>query len=618
MKAIALFILYTTFLSRVVIAEETQLFWGDTHVHSSYSSDSYAFGNTTIDPDKAFKFAAGIGVIHPGTGALVRINRPLDFLVVADHVELLGSAARAASGDRDVLSTKAGRLLRSLIDSGDSIGVWQFLRRALSNGSPDEAMELSSPNLLQAAWEKSVDFADQNYKPHQFSTFAGWEWTSLTPEGFDGPHRVIFTTAGGEKAKSFLPFSAFDSKHPEELWKFLSDTAKSTGEDFIAIPHNLNRSNGKAFSLKDSLGEDISFDYAKARGQWERVVEVSQTKGTSETSSLLSPLDQFADFELLKQGTFSDASKAGSFARHGLLRGLLMTDKINENPFKFGMIGSTDTHTGLSSVDETLFLGALPVWAKPAANSEPFANVKWGGRAAIGWDFSASGLAGVWAESNTRQSILSAFRRREVYATTGPRIKLRFFGGFSFKENDVNKPDYAEFAYANGVPMGGTLSSLELNPQAPSFLIHAVKDPEGNNLDRIQVVKGWVDSKGVSHERIYDVFISNQTDIGSDKANTSFGAKPLASLVGRSRGEIDIPKYWSDPEFNPTQDSFYYIRVLEVPSPRWSSHEARSLGRLPSTTGHPELISERAFSSPIWYEPASNNQAAMTGSISSY
>jgi hypothetical protein len=412
---------------------------------------------------------------------------------------------------------------------------------------------------------------------------------------------VVVTSADAATAKKFLPFNANDSQRPEDLWQWLEKTKLQTGADFIAIPHNSNISGGLMFDMVDSNGRTITAEYARTRIRWEPVIEMTQVKGTSEVHPELSPNDEFAEFEIRRKllaGAATPSNKA-DYARSALMRGLEIEQQTGVNPYKFGMIGSSDSHTGLSSTEESDFLGKLASDSLPQNRYRPPNPVIF-----PAWEMSAGGMAGVWATANSRDAIMAAFKRKEVYATTGPRIALRVFGGFSFVAADARARDIAATGYSKGIPMGGDLSNAPRG-RAPSFLIHAVKDPLSGNLDRVQVVKGWLDASGQTHERIYDVVWA-----GERKPNASGKLPAVGNTVDvkvptytNTIGAAQLATVWSDPDFNPNLRAFYYVRVLEIPTPRHSAYDAVALGIDVSETRQPPTIQERAYSSPIWYTP---------------
>jgi hypothetical protein len=574
-------------------AQQTNLYWGDTHLHTNNSTDAYSTGNFVADPDTAYRFAKGLPVLHPSLRTRVRIMRPLDFLVVSDHAEQLGLQAQVMKGNPLMLATAWGKTLRAGLEQSQARGM-----RGLSPADRQQMnQDMRSPAFRQGTWAEQVDAAERHNDPGKFTTFVGWEWT-VHPGG-KNLHRVVFTSSDGATAKKFLPFNANDSQRPEDLWQWLEKTKTDTGADFVAIPHNANISGGLMFDMVDSSGRSITAEYARMRMRWEPVMEVTQVKGTSEVHPELSPNDEFAEFEIRRKllaGAATPANKA-DYARSALLRGLEIEQSTGANPYKFGMIGASDSHTGLSSVEESDFLGKLANDSLPDVRKN---------QAVIfpAWEMSAGGIAGVWATANTREAIMAAFKRKEVYATTGPRIALRVFGGFNFAANDASARDIASVGYSKGIPMGGDLSNAPRG-KAPSLLIHAVKDPIGGNLDRVQVVKGWLDAAGQTHERIYDVVWS-----GNRKPDANGKLPSVGNTVDVSRvtftntiGAAQLATVWTDPDFNPSLRAFYYVRVLEIPTPRHSVYDAAALGIDVKETRQPATIQERAYSSPIWYTP---------------
>ena len=600
-------------------ANATELLWGDTHVHTSYSFDAFLNANQSADPDVAFRYAKGLPVIHPYNRTRVRIETPLDFLVIADHAEFYGGIRDiynkgVQAPDPNILESIAywwrEKEIRDAIDEGkgpeffanllpvdqDPIVAAKQWSELIGSRTPPGA-EISATN----AWGRVREFVDQHNEPGKFTAFLGWEWSSIP--GGANLHRVVISDANGEAGGKFMPFSTQVSPYPEDLWNWLEKTSEETGVRFVAIPHNSNISKGQMFSEKTLRGEDITADYARARRRWEPVAEITQTKGDSETHPSLSPDDAFADFELYpwyiqQVRTTNYNPRPADYVRSALKTGLAFEKKLNENPFKMGVIGSTDTHSGLASPEEPNF------WGKMAYDSVP--ENKQGSLIAIGptgWTMSASGLAAVWAEENTRSSILDAFERREVYATTGPRIRLRFFGGFEYSAADIEVEELSEPGYARGVPMGGDLSATSDN-QTPGFLIQALKDPKSANLDRIQIIKGWVDASGKTHEKIYNVAWSEgrTVDANGDPEDVGDTVNRENATWTDDIGAAQLATFWQDPNFDPAQAAFYYVRTLEIPTPRHSLYDAIALG-LDAPTEGPSVIQERAYSSPIWYTP---------------
>ncbi len=572
-------------------AQERQLLWGDTHLHSSYSVDAYATGNVFADPDVAYRYARGLPVLHPTTRQRIRIERPLDFLVVADHAEWLQLQIRIKEGDPAFVSTPKGRAYQEM--NGRDI----FLDLNTEESRDAALAQLYTREQRATVWPRQVDLAEKHNFPGVFTSLIGWEWSSA-PD-WANLHRVIFTPASGEVAKQFTPFSSFDSQKPEDLWAWLQETSERTGAEFIAIPHNSNMSAGLMFETTDSEGRAITADYASRRMRWEPVVEVTQYKGTSETHPILSPNDEFAGFEIRSKLLIGDEQpgEPGSYARSALLTGLDIGRKTGANPYKFGMIGSSDSHTGLAAVEESNFYGKTLIDPLPEDRVEKTGIFP-------AWELSSSGLAGVWAEENTRPSIAAAFKRKEVYATTGPRISLRVFGGFKFKDSHAGARDIAAIGYKRGTPMGGDIANAPKN-KSPSLLIHAVKDPVSANLDRVQVVKGWIDENGVKQEKVFDAVWSDDRSLSDDGTLPAVGSTvdPETASYTNAIGAESLSTVWRDPEFDPALPAFYYVRVLEIPTPRHHVYDAAAMGLDPASLDYPAAIQERAYSSPIWYAP---------------
>lgn len=590
-----------TLLGGPAFAEDTVLLWGDTHLHTSNSPDAYALGNRTADPDTAYRFAKGLPAIHPGSRARVRIGTPLDFLVVSDHAEFMGIMPQIHKGNEALLATELGAKYKEMLDAGRGGEVFADVVHLANTGSR-ELGALTGEAVRRTVWSEIIEAAERHNDPGTFTALIGWEWSSV-PDG-KNLHRVIFTPNGREAAMQYLPFSLIDSQKPRDLWAWLAETAEKTGSDFVSIPHNMNISLGRMFPLEDEDGRPVDTAYAEARARWEPVAEVTQVKGDSETHPLLSPTDEFADFETYEFaiavgiGDKKTIADAGSYSRAALLRGLSLEGTLGQNPYKFGMIGATDSHTGLATAEEDNFHG------KFARDSVPEAKAGAALTGALGWDLGSQGLAGVWASENTREAIAAAFKRREVYATTGPRIQLRVFGGWDFKKRDARARKLAALGYRKGVPMGGDLAGNE-DDDPPSFLIHAAKDPKSASLDRIQVVKGWVDEGGKTYERVYDVAWAGERELDENGKLPPIGntVDIATATYANSIGAAELAAVWSDPDFDPAQRAFYYVRTLQIPTPRHTLYDTIALGVPPETSGQPATIQDRAYSSPIWYTP---------------
>lgn len=585
----------------------SRVFWGDTHLHTSNSFDVYLFGTPNATADTAYQFARGKAVTSPTTGEQWQLKRPLDFLVIADHAEMIGSIPRLYDGDPEIAETATGRAFLEISPEQTTEELQAVYDQLvlLGSGLEDQAEVDITPQQMiknfhsgekrRSAWDRQIEAADQYNDPGNFSALIGWEWSSQPRGG--NLHRVIFMPEGADVARQFLPFSALESKDPRDLWAWLEETSKRTGAEFVAIPHNPNISMGLFFPTETLTGEPIDADYARARMRWEPAVEVTQIKGDSEAHPLLSPTDEYADFEtypfvLTPDGRTPDPTE-GDYARSGLKRGLAIGADTGVNPYKFGMIGSTDSHTGMSAVEEDRFAGKGQHDATPEQRPHPT-----GLGSSKGWDMGAAGFAGVWATENTRQALVEAFKRKEVYASTGPRITVRFFGGYDFERGDADADDFAAVGYAGGVPMGGDLSR---GPGAPGFLVAAMKDPDEANLDRIQIVKGWLNADGSTAERIYDVALSDGRTDGSVAVGNTVDLE--TGEYTNEIGDVVLTAFWQDPDFDPSQPAFYYARVLQIPTPRYSLLDAIELGISVEDTNRPATIQERAYTSPIWYTP---------------
>ena len=612
-------------LSSFVSAESKKnVYFGDTHLHTSYSFDAYLNRNFSADPDTAYRWAKGLPVIHPYNRTRVQIGQPLDFLVVSDHAEMLGvmRAVREETFIKDDLGFfgnlkrwYAFRLMNNAIDENRGREFFSEFLPEISplsnhpdpvqhpdNNISDLAIFGDTSKTSKVAWDDIVDSTERHNEPGVFTAMLGWEWSSI-PMGAN-LHRIVITPDGPEKTKRFLPYGSDQSQYPEDLWAWLGNTEKVIGARFLAIPHNSNLSKGYMFDNTTLKGKPITADYARRRMLWEPVVEVTQFKGDSETHSALSADDQFADFEnyeyYIQKGKTAFSASVADFIRPALKRGLSVESKIGVNPYKFGLIGSTDAHTGLSSAEEDNFWGKFPTDSIP----ENKTGLGIGQDAASGWDMSASGLAAVWAEENTRESIFAAFKRKEVYATTGPRIRLQMFAGWDFPVNVERSEDLGVIGRQYGVPMGGDLTSIKDQTQPPQFILRAVKDPAGANLERLQIVKGWLDNKGEQREKVFNVAWSDNRELSPDGslARIKSTVDLRSARYTNSVGETEFSVRWVDPDFNPEQSAFYYARVLQIPTPRNGLLDSLAL-QLDTPPKGPNIIQERAYSSPIWYQP---------------
>lgn len=589
-----------------------ELLWGDTHLHSAYSVDANTMGNIGLSPADAYRFARGEPV-KANTGMIAKLNTPLDFLVVSDHAEQLGTMLKLREGDARLLADPGARKVYDALTGGDDAAAMDVMQQFLMEMSQGNAM-LSNPAVSRDVWQTSIATSDEFNQPGRFTALIGFEWTSM-PDS-NNLHRVVIYADGADKAGVMQPVSSNNSENPESLWDFMEQYESQTGGRILAIPHNGNLSNGRMFETKDYNGAPIDKAYAQRRARLEPLVEVTQIKGDGETHPALSPDDEFADFETWDAGNFAAITKANKqpemlqyeYARSALKLGLALGADTGANPYKFGMIGSTDSHTSLATGAEDNFWGKATFTEPGTARTTPDGSSLPGADnpdtdLSKGWTFVASGYTAVWARENTREEIFDAMQRREVYATTGSRIGLRFFGGFNFSETDILEPHVVRIGYRKGVPMGGEFSTADhQNEQAPGFLIMAMKDPHGANLDRIQIVKGWRTQQGGLQEKVYNVAVSD-----GRKVSHKGKVKPLPSTVDESTasytnsvGSVALQAFWQDPDFDPHQNAFYYARVIEIETPRWSLYDAVRLGQ-PLAEADPKRVQDRAYSSPIWY-----------------
>jgi hypothetical protein len=593
----------------------SHVYWGDSHLHSSNSADASLFGNN-LPLEDAYRASRGDEVMS-STGLPFKLGRPLDWIVIADHAELMGLGPDIRKGAPNVLKIPKGRDWYEGMQKGGQAGalaaidlVANFTKGTL----PLQFVEDYSAGaaVYASVWDNIAETADRYYEPGKFTTFIGFEWSSI-PEG-KNLHRVVVFRDDAERARQVVPISAmpapFGSTNPRDLWKWMQAYEDKTGGQVFALAHNGNLSNGWMFPLDETLtAGKIDEAYIMQRARWEPLYEITQIKGDGEAHPFLSPDDEFADYENWDKGNLNmtELKKpkmyAGEYAREGLKRGFLLEKKFGTNPYKFGLVGATDSHTSLSSAEEENFFGKSAA-AEPSANrvNHPFIKTELG--AYEGYQLVSSGYQGVWATENTREAIYDAMVRKETYATTGPRMMVRFFGGWEFNDDDLRSRAPAFRGYEKGVPMGSDLT-MAPSGKAPTFLVYALRDPIGANLDRIQIIKGWMDARGELHEKIYDVAVSDGRDIGADgRSRTPVGntVDLEAASWTNTIGDSELASVWKDPDFDPEQNAFYYVRVLEIPTPRWVVYDKVRLGaELPENA---ELIGqERAYTSPIWYTP---------------
>ncbi len=589
-----------------------RVFFGDTHLHTAYSTDAGMVG-CILTPEDAYRISRG-EVITSSHGLPVSLPRPLDFVVVTDHAENLGLAPAIMESNPDLLGNPWGKKIHDLVKLGTIQGMrdaFDMFINAVMVDMKDPLKEF--PEMGRTYWNRSTAAAEKYNEPGLFTAFIGFEWTSA-PQG-NNLHRNIIFRGGKANADKIIPLSVYDTNDPEKLWEWMADYEQMSGEKLMAIAHNGNLSNGLMFDdITLNSKEPLDRDYAERRMRWEPLYEVTQMKGDGEAHPALSPNDEFADFETWDEGTFGPVSTTPDmlpreYARSAFKRGLAYEQKLGVNPFKFGLIGSTDSHTGLPTTQENSFFGKISV-LEPSADPIRFEEVIIGRinpdptKKIRAWRTSASGLAAVWSRENTREALWDAMARKETYATTGTRIKVRVFAGWDFQASDLDLSDFAEHGYEGGVPMGGDLSNAP-NGKAPGFLVRAVRDADGADLDRVQIIKGWLDKDGNTHEKIYDVAVSGGRTIGSDgRCMTPVGNTVNVEEASYTNaiGSPYLTAFWKDPDFDPDQKAFYYVRVIEIPTPRWTTYDAKIFGvEIPE--GAPTSIQDRAYTSPIWYTP---------------
>jgi hypothetical protein len=586
----------------------TQVFWGDTHLHTSNSLDARAFG-TVLGPEEAYRLARGeeITATH---GEKVKLSRPLDWLVVADHSDGMGAMNEIIKGDPNLMSDATVKDWHQRINQGgkEALMATMDVINSFALGKIPEV--LIDEDFAQTVWDRYIKTAEKYNEPGRFTTIIGYEWTST--ENGNNLHRNVLYRDNGDLARQMLPYTTTESFNPEDLWNWMEQYETKTKGNVLALAHNGNLSNGIMFPVEvnPATGKPLGENYMKDRIKWEPLYEITQIKGDGESHPFLSPNDEFADYENWEKGNLnlsvpkSDDMLQYEYAREALKNGLKMEEKFGTNPYKFGVVGSTDSHTSLATAEEDNFFGKHS-GNEPSGHRATGIVGEFEGNKIFDWELVASGYAGVWATENTREALFDAMARKEVYATTGPRILVRFFGGWDFTASDAKNRLPAEIGYSKGVPMGGDLSKAP-SGKSPSFLVGALKDPYGGNLDRIQIIKGWLDNSGKTHEKVYNVIWSDMDqrkpdkngkipDVGNtvDVANATW-----SNTIGRA----ELISVWKDPDFDPKQRAFYYARVIEIPTPRWTAYDAKRFGvEMPKES--PMTTTERAYTSPIWYTP---------------
>ncbi len=588
--------------------------WGDSHLHTSLSLDAGMWGNR-LSPRDAYRFARGEEVVST-TGQAVRLSRPLDWLAITDHSDAMGMIGDIFAGKPELLAyEQAARWSKGLAEGGDAaVKVVLDLISTFSQGkmSP-EMLALYSPGskIYKNLWEKVIDDAEAFNDPGRFTAFIGFEWTSLI--NGNNMHRVVIFRDGPVRARQVVPYTTqppVGSPDPRDLWKYLTNYEKKTHGEVLAIAHNGNLSNGIMFPLDAQWnGTELDATYVTQRIKWEPLYEITQMKGEGETHPFLSPDDEFADYEtwdvanLDTSAAKTDDMLAGEYAREALKRGLLIETRLGTNPYKFGVVGATDSHTSLSTAEEDNYFGKH-AGSEPSAHRMTHPWMKTDTGTIMGWQMVASGIGAVWATENTRAAIFDAMQRKEVYGTTGPRMSVRLFGGWDFTDQDLNSRMPAVVGYQRGVPMGSDLRVRPDGARAPSFMVYALRDPIGANLDRIQIVKGWLDADGATHEQVHDVAWSGGRTPGADGKLPAVGNTVDVANANWTNtiGAAELGSVWTDPNFDPNQKAFYYARVIEIPTPRWTTYDAFRFG-IDLPEGAPTSTQERAYTSPIWYTP---------------
>ncbi len=585
----------------------TRPLFGDEHVHTGWSGDAGMSG-TTLGPEDAFRFARGEQVTST-SGQPAQLSRPLDWMALTDHSDGMGTIDLIRKGDPEMMADPTLKRWHDMMEKGGESASAAMLELIAAQSNKKLPPLIMDPKFAKSTWERATEIVEKYNEPGRFTALIAYEWTSNAGGG-DNLHRNVIYRDGRDKALMALPMTTFDSENPEDLWKWMDAWEKKTGGKLLAIPHNGNLSNGRMFELQTFNGQPLTRDWAEQRARWEPLFEAIQFKGQSEAHPSLSPNDEFTvGYELWDRGNLNLVPKKPGMIQHEYLRealknGMKVGLELGANPFKYGMAAGTDTHNGLTAAEEDNFFSKFAA-GEPRADRWNEDAMKFGDRVVKGWEVTAAGYTAVWALDNTREAIWDAMKRRETYATTGTRLWLRFFGGYDFAISDLYARAPAIPGYSKGVPMGGDLPRAP-SGKAPTFMVAALKDPYGGNLDRIQVIKGWVDKDGKTHEKIFDVAWSSPD---KRKPGTDGKLPPVGNTVDVTRatwtntiGASELGTVWTDPEFNPSVPAFYYARVIEIPTPRWTAYDAAYF-KVKMSGEVPMVTQERAWSSPIWYTP---------------
>ena len=583
-----------------------RVLWGDEHVHTGWSMDAGVAG-TTLTPEDAVRFVRG-ETVKNNRGEPTKLHRPLDWVAVTDHSDGMGTIGELKGGNPAFLANATTKRWYEMMSQGPEQARKATIELVTAQATLTMPAVMKDEKWVKAAWQKTVDIMEKYNEPGKFTTFIAYEWTSNALTG-ENLHRNVIFRDNADKTRDLSPLTTWVSGDPATLWAWLANYEATKGGHVLAIPHNGNLSNGRMFEEQQYDGKPLTAEWAASRARWEPLVEYFQYKGQSEANPRLSPTDEFANFDVWDSGNLVGKPKApgminGEYAREALKSGMRLQGTLGTNPFKIGAAAGTDTHTGLAAAEEDNFGGKLP-------SSEPHAG-RWNQvfqkeptYLRKDWTLSAAGYTGVWATANTREAIWDAMKRRETYASSGPRITVRFFGGYDFTDADAKGASLVATGYAKGVPMGGDLKAAKAG-QVPTFLFAAMKDSIGANLDRVQVVKGWVDAAGKTHETIVNVGWSDPAKrklVGGKLPSVGNTVDFKTAKYANSIGAPELVGWFKDPDFDPKQRAFYYLRVLEIPTPRWTAYDAVKYGDK-MTVDVPMVQQERAITSAIWYNPA--------------
>ena len=580
-------------------------YFGDEHVHTAWSVDAGGTG-TVVGPEDATRFARGEEV-KATSGQPVRLGTPLDWVVITDHSDGMGVISEIKAGNPEMMADPTLKRWREMFSQGPVEAKKAVMELILAQANKKLPAAITDPKFAKSVWLKNTAIAEKYNEPGRFTALIGYEWTSNAGGG-DNLHRNVIYRDGKAKADMVLPYTTFQSENPEDLWKWMTAWEQKTGGKLLAIPHNGNVSNGRMFALSTFAGNPMTKEWAAERQKWEPLFEIFQFKGQSESHPSLSTTDEFAqNYELWDRGNLMLVPKKPGmiqfeYLREALKNGLKVEQDLGANPFKYGMAAGTDTHNGLTAAEEDNFFGKFPS-SEPSADRWNEDAMKQGEHVVKGWEMTAAGYTAAWATGNTREELWDAMKRRETYGTSGPHMVVRFFGGYDFTKADLSRTP-ADAGYAKGVPMGADLPPAAAG-KVPTFLVAALKDPKGGNLDRIQIIKGWLDKSGKPQEKIYDVVWG---DAGRRKVLNG-KLTPVGNTVNVEKatwtntiGDPELIGVWKDPDFDPSVRAFYYLRVLEIPTPRWTDYDVAYF-HVKMDPKVPLITQERAITSPIWYTP---------------